>query len=272
MKQQLLTLDGLQHLFNNYSMMDISRETGIPYDTLKNYSSGRTPLDTLSYRNCVILTEWFDKQYKCVPKNIIVNPKTFDELTNAYRVDYNPYRELAQLLSAYDTRNERYKEKHELVTFFIDCNHIGDELSTIELCSAIGLGLGIQIIFKQSSVLSEIIEANATKLLTSDSGDVTQVISVFNEPKIELSKYRLATCVIHYVKNSGNSDLISATVTHIIELSIKDSWFDDILDHLITPEVLLEDHPLNMIFGNNIEGLRAMVDACYSAIDTIKGK
>ena len=52
-------------------MMDISRETGIPYDTLKNYSSGRTPLDTLSYRNCVILTEWFDKQYKCVPKNII---------------------------------------------------------------------------------------------------------------------------------------------------------------------------------------------------------
>ena len=73
-------------------------------------------------------------------------------------------------------------------------------------------------------------------------------------------------------KNSGNSDLISATVAHIIELSIKDNWFDDILDHLITPEVLLEDHPLNMIFGNNIEGLRAMVDVCYSAIDIIKGE
>lgn len=272
MKQQLLTLDGLQHLFDNYSMMDISRETGIPYDTLKNYSSGRTPLDTLSYRNCVILTEWFDKQYKCVPKNIIVNSKTFDELTDAYRKDYNPYRELAQLLSAYDTRNERYKEKHEFVTFFIDCNYIGDELSTIELCSAIGLGLGIQIIFKQSGGLSEIIEANATKLLTSDSGDVTQVISVFNEPIIELSKYRLATCVIHYVKNSGDSDLISATVAHIIELSIRDGWFDDILDHIITPEVLLEDQQLNTLFGNNVDGLRAVIDICYSAIDIIKGK
>lgn len=192
MKQtNILDLESIERLIKSNNLKELSEKTGIPYDTLKNYSSGRTDIESISYRNLTLLNEYYEREFlgKLEFANVVVAPLVFDKLVDKYRDRYNPYYEIVILYYEYLKRVEDYKKKHSKVVFFIDFSIFYNKLYQVEksqidnlvmgLGSVIstGLALGIMIVFKNVSEYSnDIINNNSHNIVNLDNKLVMNLI------------------------------------------------------------------------------------------------
>ena len=192
MKQtNILDLESIERLIKSNNLKELSEKTGIPYDTLKNYSSGRTDIESISYRNLTLLNEYYEREFlgKLEFANVVVSPLVFDKLVDKYRDGYNPYYEMVILYYEYLKRVEDYKKKHSKVVFFIDLSIFYNKLYQVEksqidnlvmcLGSVIstGLALGIMIVFKNVSEYSnDIINNNSHNIVNLDNKLVMNLI------------------------------------------------------------------------------------------------
>lgn len=184
MKQtNILDLESIERLIKSNNLKELSDKTGIPYDTLKNYSSGRTDIESISYRNLTLLNEYYEREFlgKLEFANVVVSSLVFDKLVDKYRDGYNPYYEMVILYYEYLKRVEDYKKKHGKVVFFIDFSIFYNKLYQVEksqidnlvmgLGSVIstGLALGIMIVFKNVPEYSnDIINHNSHNIVNLD--------------------------------------------------------------------------------------------------------
>ena len=192
MKQtNILDLESIERLIKSNNLKELSEKTGIPYDTLKNYSSGRTDIESISYRNLTLLNEYYEREFlgKLEFANVVVTPLVFDKLVDKYRDGYNPYYEMVILYYEYLKRVEDYKKKHSKVVFFIDFSIFYNKLYQVEksqidnlvmgLGSVIstGLALGIMIVFKNVPEYSnDIINHNSHNIVNLDDKLVMNLI------------------------------------------------------------------------------------------------
>lgn len=192
MKQtNILDLESIERLIKSNNLKELSEKTGIPYDTLKNYSSGRTDIESISYRNLTLLNEYYEREFlgKLEFANVVVAPLVFDKLIDKYRDGYNPYYEMVILYYEYLKRVEDYKKKHSKVVFFIDFSIFYNKLYQVEksqidnlvmgLGSVIstGLALGIMIVFKNVPEYSnDIINHNSHNIVNLDDKLVMNLI------------------------------------------------------------------------------------------------
>ena len=192
MKQtNILDLESIEMLIKSNNLKELSEKTGIPYDTLKNYSSGRTDIESISYRNLTLLNEYYEREFlgKLEFANVVVAPLVFDKLVDKYRDVYNPYYEMVILYYEYLKRVEDYKKKHGKVVFFIDLSIFYNKLYQVEksqidnlvmgLGSVIstGLALGIMIVFKNVPEYSnDIINNNSHNIVNLDDKLVINLV------------------------------------------------------------------------------------------------
>lgn len=184
MKQtNILDLESIERLIKSNNLKELSEKTGIPYDTLKNYSSGRTDIESISYRNLTLLNEYYEREFlgKLEFANVVVSPLVFDKLVDKYRDGYNPYYEMVILYYEYLKRVEDYKKKHSKVVFFIDLSIFYNKLYQVEKSQidnlvmglggviSTGLALGIMIVFKNVPEYSnDIINNNSHNIVNLD--------------------------------------------------------------------------------------------------------
>lgn len=192
MKQtNILDLESIERLIKSNNLKELSEKTGIPYVTLKNYSSGRTDIESISYRNLTLLNEYYEREFlgKLEFANVVVTPLVFDKLVDKYRDGYNPYYEMVILYYEYLKRVEDYKKKHSKVVFFIDFSIFYNKLYQVEksqidnlvmgLGSVIstGLALGIMIVFKNVPEYSnDIINNNSHNIVNLDDQLVINLV------------------------------------------------------------------------------------------------
>lgn len=192
MKQtNILDLESIERLIKSNNLKELSEKTGIPYDTLKNYSSGRTDIESISYRNLTLLNEYYEREFlgKLEFANVVVAPLVFDKLIDKYRDGYNPYYEMVILYYEYLKRVEDYKKKHSKVVFFIDFSIFYNKLYQVEKSQidnlvmglgsviATGLALGIMIVFKNVPEYSnDIINNNSHNIVNLDDKLVMNLI------------------------------------------------------------------------------------------------
>lgn len=192
MKQtNILDLESIERLIKSNNLKELSEKTGIPYDTLKNYSSGRTDIESISYRNLTLLNEYYEREFlgKLEFANVVVAPLVFDKLVDKYRDGYNPYYEMVILYYEYLKRVEDYKKKHSKVVFFIDFSIFYNKLYQVEKSQidnlvmglgsviATGLALGIMIVFKNvPEYNNDIINNNSHNIVNLDDKLVMNLI------------------------------------------------------------------------------------------------
>lgn len=192
MKQtNILDLESIERLIKSNNLKELSDKTGIPYDTLKNYSSGRTDIESISYRNLTLLNEYYEREFlgKLEFANVVVAPLVFDKLIDKYRDGYNPYYEMVILYYEYLKRVEDYKKKHSKVVFFIDFSIFYNKLYQVEKSQidnlvmglgsviATGLALGIMIVFKNvPEYNNDIINNNSHNIVNLDDNLVINLV------------------------------------------------------------------------------------------------
>lgn len=160
---QLLKLKKLESVLKKYNLKELSESTLIPYDTLKNYSSGRTSLDSIPYRYLERISDYDNaKTFKYISfSNLIVSSRVFDKLIEEYRDGFNPYYEY---LHCVETTNYRFgtlasRTKFDIVYYFIDSNIFADKkhndvlgfdlIDKLSTILSIGLGANVRIIFRE---------------------------------------------------------------------------------------------------------------------------
>lgn len=116
MLKKILSNKGIRYLLKNYNLKNLAKDTDISYETLKNYSAGRTDIDSMSIKNAEKLTNEFI--LKCDdfinldhPMNIIVSEDVYNELITNYREDYNPHKELAHLVETFESRVNNFNKR-----------------------------------------------------------------------------------------------------------------------------------------------------------------
>lgn len=116
MLKNILSTKGIKYLLKNYNLKNLAKDTDISYETLKNYSAGRTDIDSMSIKNAEKLTNEFI--LKCDdfinldhPMNIIVDEDVFKEIITNYREDYNPHKELAHLIETFESRINNFNKR-----------------------------------------------------------------------------------------------------------------------------------------------------------------
>ena len=121
MLKKILSTKGIKYLLKNYNLKNLAKDTDISYETLKNYSAGRTDIESMSIKNAEKLNNEFI--LKCDdfinldhPINIIVNQDVFQELITNYRDDYNPHKELAHLVETFESRINNFNKRDTFTT------------------------------------------------------------------------------------------------------------------------------------------------------------
>ena len=121
MLKNILSTKGIKYLLKNYNLKKLSKDTDISYETLKNYSAGRTDIESMSIKNAEKLThEFILKSNDFIsldqPMNIIVKENVFKELITNYRKDYNPHKELAHLVETFEYRVNNFNKRDTFTT------------------------------------------------------------------------------------------------------------------------------------------------------------
>ena len=191
---QLLKLKELEAVLKKYNLRDLSEGTLIPYDTLKNYSSGRTSLDSIPYRYLERISDYDNaKTFGYVShSNLIVSSKVFDKLVDECRADFDPYYEY---LHCVETTNARFdalasRTKFDVVYYFIDSNIFAgkkrntilgydliDKLATI---LSIGLGANLRIIFREHKDLykNPVVMDNTVDVIECNYNDISNKLGL----------------------------------------------------------------------------------------------
>lgn len=163
---QLLTLEKLKDVLKKYNLKEISESTLIPYNTLKNYSSGKTSLDSIPYRYLEKISEFVNaKIYEFLPvSNLIVNSKVFDALVDNCRDEFNPYIEFLHCIETinyrFDNLYSESKNDFNVLYYFIDSDIFGDKkyedalgyclLDKLNIIIAMSLGVNVRIILRNN--------------------------------------------------------------------------------------------------------------------------
>lgn len=185
---QLLKLEKLEAVLKKYNLKELAEGTLIPYDTLKNYSSGRTPLDSIPYRYLERISDYdHAKTFGYVShSNLIVSSKAFDKLVDECRVNFDPYYEY---LHCVETTNARFdalasRTKFDVVYYFIDSSIFADKnrnevlgfdlIDKLATILSIGLGANVRIILREYKDLykNPVVMANTLDVIECTYNDI----------------------------------------------------------------------------------------------------
>lgn len=191
---QLLKLEKLKAVLKKYNLKELSEGTLIPCDTLKNYSSGRTSLDSIPYRYLERISDYdHAKTFEYVSvSNLIVSPKVFDKLIDECRADFDPYYEY---LHCAETTNARFdalasRTKFDVVYYFIDSNIFADKkrnealgfdlIDKLATMLSIGLGANVRIILREHKDLykNQIVMSNILDLSECNYNDISNKLGL----------------------------------------------------------------------------------------------
>lgn len=217
---RLLTLKKLEMVLKKHNLKQMAYETLIPYNTLKNYSSGKTALDSIPYRYLEKISDYDNaKSYECFPvSHFIVSSDVFDKLVKECRKDYNPYYEYLHCSETLDKRmNEgnRRNAVDDKIYYFIDSDlfvyykhkslvgsFLMDRLPTI---LSIGLAMGIRVILRDNKYINqdEVVISSTIDLSELDYDSVLEKLEL--TPDYELPK----------LDNVVNGVLLKELVAHL---------------------------------------------------------
>lgn len=191
---QLLKLEKLKAVLKKYNLKELSEGTLIPYDTLKNYSSGRTSLNSIPYRYLERISDYdHSKTFEYVSvSNLIVSSNVFDKLVDKCRDDFDPYYEY---LHCVETTNARFdglasRTKFDVVYYFIDSNIFADKnrnvilgfdlIDKLATILSIGLGANVRIILREHKDLykNQIVMSNILDLSECNYNDISNKLGL----------------------------------------------------------------------------------------------
>lgn len=191
---QLLKLEKLKAVLKKYNLKELAEGTLIPYDTLKNYSSGRTSLDSIPYRYLERISDYdHAKTFEYVSvSNLIVSSNVFDKLVDECRDDFDPYYEY---LHCTETTNARFdalasRTKFDVVYYFIDSNIFADKnrntilgfdlIDKLATILSIGLGANVRIIFREHKDLykNPVVMANTVDVIECNYNDISNKLGL----------------------------------------------------------------------------------------------
>ena len=242
----LLTLKKLEVVLKKYNLKEMASVTSIPYNTLKNYSSGKTALDSIPYRYLELISDYDSlKNYEYFSvSNLIVSSEVFDQLVKEYRKDYNPYYEYLHCFETLDKRLSNYNRTgmHDKVYYFIDSNIFANSeykspagfalTDRLPTALSIGLGMGIRIILRDNR------DINRDEVVVCSSLDLTEYSyeSVTNRLKLT-PQYELPK-----LDKVINDKLLKDLVTHleyIKSLGALNDRVDEALNNInnVTPDI-----------------------------------
>ena len=200
---KLLTLKKLEMVLKKHNLKQISDETLIPYNTLKNYSSGKTALDSIPYRYLEKISDYDNaKSYECFPvSHFIVSSDVFDKLVKECRKEYNPYYEYLHCSETFDKRMSdglRRNGTDDKIYYFIDpdifvyCKNripMGSSLmDRLPIIFSIGLAMGVRVIIRDNKYINqdEVVVSSSIDLSDLDYDSVLKKLEL--EPEYELPK------------------------------------------------------------------------------------
>ena len=156
----LLTESGIRSLLKTGNMSTISSLTGISYDTLRGYSSGRTKIEKMPLNMVQKLTAYSQNSMDIfdTPRNIILEDSLYETIVAKFRPNgYSPILELYRASMAFEYRLSNPDETDPQY-FLIDMDtllitEVKWDIDIMTIAS-ISLSRGIRLIFKQSSLLT----------------------------------------------------------------------------------------------------------------------
>ena len=191
---QLLKLEKLKAVLKKYNLKELSEGTLIPYDTLKNYSSGRTSLDSIPYRYLERISDYdHAKTFEYVSvSNLIVSSRVFDKLVDECRADFDPYYEYLHCVESTNARFDALasKTKFDVVYYFIDSNIFADKnrnvilgfdlIDKLATILSIGLGANVRIILREHKDLykNQIVMSNILDLSECNYNDISNKLGL----------------------------------------------------------------------------------------------
>ena len=226
---QLLTLKKLETALKRHNLRQMSEETLIPYNTLKNYSSGKTALDSIPYRYLEKISDYDNaKTFGYVShSNLIVSSKVFDKLTDECRANFDPYYEY---LHCVETTNARFdvlasRAKFDVVYYFIDSEIFADKnrnttlgydlIDKLATILSIGLGANVRIILREHKDLykNQVVMTNTLDVIECNYNDILNKLDIQekqNLPRLdELSDLDLFKDLVKlrkYIESLGSLD------------------------------------------------------------------
>ena len=240
---QLLKLEKLEAVLKKYNLKELAEGTLIPYDTLKNYSSGRTPLDSIPYRYLERISDYdHAKIFGYVShSNLIVSSEAFDKLVDECRVNFDPYYEY---LHCVETTNARFdalasRTKFDVVYYFIDSSIFADKnrnttlgydlIDKLATILSIGLGANVRIILREHKDLyaNPVVMTNTLDLIECNYNDILNKLDIQekqNLPRLdELSDLDLFKDLVKlrkYIESLGSlDDRVSELLNNIDNVS-----------------------------------------------------
>ena len=297
----LLTESGIRSLLKTGNMSTIASLTGISYDTLRGYSSGRTKIEKMPLNMVQKLTAYSQNSIDIfdTPRNIILEDSLYETIVAKFRPNgYSPILELYRAIMVYE-----YRIANPDVTdpqyFLIDMDTIliteikwDVDIATL---ASVSLAKGIRLIFKQSALLTfpdaticQIIMASAGITITpylidlaghdtitntiehiEDDSKLNEFMSAEELQKPEMTydnKLRLITAIIldqrAHQKNDMTQHLLSLLYSYIQDNEHRNTQMrDDIYDCLV--------HPLtNEITQTKLKDAMLVPDPLWSAIQS----
>ena len=240
---QLLKLEKLEAVLKKYNLKELAEGTLIPYDTLKNYSSGRTPLDSIPYRYLERISDYdHAKTFGYVShSNLIVNSKVFDKLAGECRANFDPYYEYMHCV---ETTNARFgalasRIKFDVVYYFIDSEIFADKkrnealgydlIDKLATILSIGLGADVRIILREHKDLykNQVVMTNTLDVIECNYNDILNKLDIQekqNLPRLdELSDLDLFKDLVKlrkYIESLGSlDDRVSELLNNIDNVS-----------------------------------------------------
>lgn len=226
---QLLKLEKLKAVLKKYNLKELAESTLIPYDTLKNYSSGRTSLDSIPYRYLERISDYdHARTFEYVSfSNLIVSSKVFDKLVDECRANFDPYYEYMHCV---ETTNARFdalasRVKFDVVYYFIDSNIFADKnrnatlgydlIDKLATILSIGLGANVRIILREHKDLykNQVVMANTLDVIECNYNDISNKLGLTDKqvlPRLgELSDLDLFKDLVklrEYIESLGSLD------------------------------------------------------------------
>ena len=226
---QLLKLEKLEAVLKKYNLKELAEGTLIPYDTLKNYSSGRTSLDSIPYRYLERISDYdYAKTFEYVSySNLIVSSKVFDKLVDECRVNFDPYYEYMHCV---ETTNARFdglasRAKFDVVYYFIDSNIFADKnrnatlgydlIDKLATILSIGFGANVRIILREHKNLykNQVVMANTLDVIECNHDDISNKLGIQEKQSLprlgELSDLDLFKDLVKlrkYIESLGSLD------------------------------------------------------------------
>ena len=226
---QLLKLEKLKAVLKKYNLKELAESTLIPYDTLKNYSSGRTPLDSIPYRYLERISDYDSaKTFGYISySNLIVSSDAFDKLVDECRANFDPYYEY---MHCAETTNARFDAigrnvKFDVVYYFIDSEIFADKnrnatlgydlIDKLATILSIGLGVNVRIILREHKDLykNQVVMTNTLDVVECNYDDILNKLDIQekqNLPRLdELSDLDLFKDLVKlrkYIESLGSLD------------------------------------------------------------------